>query len=294
MFFKISSVPVLGVYASSNNFSKCATKNADITEQEDVAVKRALNLISPDVLKAIAKVYDLSSNINDYIFPVPRAVQADNPNSNGDCFEHDELIRFSPKHRCQVYATFRRDPLHIEHASENPKAARGFIVDATYIQDNPKDRYVLTVVAADTTKDPPLTDGLLSGEIDKFSMGCICEAVQCSYTPCQKIATSDFDLCTHLINHKMSTINGELICEKCKGVEFGELSVVGQPAYEGATTQYILQHAASINEITKAKENFNVLSSLVNKQDQYEIARYFQANANGLPDALLRLANKIL
>lgn len=292
MFFKIASVPILGVYKASGKFIKTAKKTADIDQKEDVAVKKALNLISPEVLKAIAGVYNLSANINDYIFPIPRAVSADQVNSNGDLFQHEELSRFSPPHKCLVYQTFTRSPLHIEHASEDPKSARGFVIDSHYIQDDIDDRFVITVVAVDTTKDPPLASALLDGTVESVSMGCVCDEVQCSY--CNKVAKSDHALCDHLRWHKMATIDGELIYEKCLGVEFQELSVVGDPADPKAVNQMILQYAAARQIKQDAKHAFNILSSLVDPKDQHEVARFFKENVNRLPEPMLRLANKLL
>ena len=292
-FYKTAQAPILGVYQSSNRFSKRASQNADITEQEEATVKHVLNIISKDVLKAISKVYKISDNIDDYIFPVPRAVTADVPNNNGDNFSDGELIRFSDNHRCLVFQTFRNDPLHIEHVAHDPKVARGYVPDAYYLVQDPNDKYVLTVVAMDVTKDPPLAEGLLSGEIDNFSMGCICEAVQCSYSPCRKIARSDKELCEHLLFYKMATIDGELIFEDCQGVEYQELSVVGLGADAKARTQAILKYASKKAAIGQVKQSFNIISSLVSDGDAYEVARYFNANAGKLPEAMLRLGDKL-
>jgi len=292
MFFKVGSTPILGVYKASGKFSKCASKNADIQDNEHKTISRALNLISKDVLKSIAHVYNLSANIDDYIFPVPRAVGADIPNCNGDRFAHEELIRYSPQHRCLVFQTFKNDPLHVEHAADNPKTARGFIPDAYYVQDNPKDRYVLTVVAMDTTKDPALAEGLLSGDIDAFSMGCICEAVQCSYSKCRKIAHTDRDMCEHLKHYRMSRFNGELIFEDCLGVEYQELSVVGDPAYDKARTQYMLNRGANSTKI-EAQKNFKLINSLIGSEDAIQVAKYYKENVNKLPEAMLKLGDKL-
>lgn len=293
MFFKIASTPIMGVYQSSGKFTKCASKDSELKDFEKKTVSRALNLISKEALKSLAKVYNISSDINDYIFPVPRAVGADIPNSNGDRFSHEELTRFSPSHRCLVYQTFRNDPLHVEHAADNPKTARGFIPDAFYVQDNPKDRYVLTVVAMDATKDPALAEGLLSGEIDSFSMGCVCEAVQCSYSKCRKIAHTDRDLCEHLKHYRMSRINGELIYEDCLGVEYQELSVVGDPAYDKAKTQYMLNRNANLRKL-EAQQNFKLINSLVGFEDARQVAKFFKENVNKLPEAMLKLGDKLL
>jgi len=293
-FYKTAKAPIVGVYQSSGKFSKLASQNDDITEQDSGNIKHALNILSKDVLKAVSRVYDLSDDINDYIFPVPRAVTADTPNNNGDNFSHEELMRFSAAHRCLVFQTFRNDPLHIEHAADDPKTARGYIADAHYVTSSRDDKHVLTVVAMDTTKDPPLAEGLLNGDVSTFSMGCICEAVRCSYSKCGKRATSDKDLCEHLMWHKMSRIDGELIFENCEGVEYQELSAVGNPADPKARTQALLKYAAKHASNNDVKTAFSVLSTLISPEDQHEVAKFFAANVGKLPEAMLRLADQIL
>lgn len=294
-FYKTAQTSIISVYESSGKFTKRAAQNDDMTQQEDEAVKTALNILSKDVLKAVSKVYNISDNINDYIFPVPRAVTADEPNNNGDNFQHEELTRFSPNHRCLVFQTFRNDPLHVEHAAEDPKAARGYIPDAHYVTVKGNDKHVLTVVAMDTTKDMPLAEGLLSGEINTFSMGCICDQVKCSYSKCASpIANSDRDLCDHLKWYKMSKIDGELIYEDCLGVEYQELSVVGNPADPKAKTQALLKYAARKAQIGQPRAAFSLLSTLITESDQMEVARFFSKNAGKLPEAMLRLADRLL
>jgi hypothetical protein len=290
-FYKTAKAPIVSVYQSSGKFSKRAQQNDDMAESEDEAIKSALNILSKDVLKAVAKVYNISSKIDDYIFPVPRAVTADEPNNNGDNFQHGELTRFSPNHRCLVFQTFRNDPLHIEHAVDNPKTARGYIPDAHYVTADDKDKHVLTVVAMDTTKDSPLAEGLLSGEVDSFSMGCICDQVRCSF--CNKIATSDRELCDHLKWYKMATLDGTLVYEDCLGVEYQELSVVGNPADPKAKTQALLKYASKQAKVHNMRAAFSVISTLIEPEDQAEVARFFSLNAGKLPDAMLRLADRL-
>lgn len=290
-FYKTAAAPIVSVYQSSGKFTKRAQQNDEISEQQDQAAREAINLLSKGVLQAVAKIYNLSEDINDYIFPVPRSVTADIPNNNGDCFEHDELTRFSPYHRCQVYQTFRNDPLHIEHAANDPKTARGYLPDAFYMQLAPEDRHVLCVAAVDTTKDRALGEGIADGSINKFSMGCICAAVQCSF--CNKVATSDRDLCDCLRWYKMSKINGKQVFERCRGVEFQELSVVQNPADVTATTQALLKYAARQAERNNIRESFSVISSLVSSEDAYEVGKFFKDNANRLPESMLRLADRL-
>jgi hypothetical protein len=290
-FYKTAKTPVIAVYQSSGKFTKRASQESEITEKQEDAIKKVLNILSGDVLKAVSRVYNISDNINDYIFPVPRAVTSDVPNNNGDNFQHDELTRFSAGHRCLVYQTFRNDPLHVEHAADNPKTARGYIPDVHYVVDNPEDKFVLTVVAMDASKDPPLAEGLLNGDVDSFSMGCICEQVKCSY--CNHVANSDRELCDHLRWYKMSRMDGKLIYEDCLGVEYQELSVVGNPADPKARTQALLKYAAKQAKANNLKASFSTISALMDGDDQREVARFFSLNAGKLPPAMLRLADKL-
>jgi hypothetical protein len=292
-FFITASSPIMGVYQSSGKFTKRAAQNSDITKSDDAQVKHAINLISKDVLKSVAKVYHLSENVNDYIFPIPRAVTANVPNGNGDRFTHEELTRFSPQHRCLVFETFRNDPLHIEHAADDPKIARGFLPDVHYMTKEPKDMHVLAVVAVDTTKDQPLADSILSGDTNAFSMGCICESVKCSYSKCKKVAYSDADLCDHLKFSKMARIDGEQIYEDCLGVEYQELSVVGTPADPKALTQAILHYQARKQSKVASVTKQPLISHFLNKQDQEIVAEFFKRNMGHLPEAMVHLAYKL-
>jgi hypothetical protein len=292
-FFKTASSPILGVYQSSGRFVKCAAQLAKFAQEEDARVRQAINLFAKGHLGAISKIYSLSENPDDYIFLVARALTADVPNNNGDNFQHEELTRFSPDHRCLVYETFRNDPLFIEHAADDPKTARGYLPDAHYVTGNTKDRHVLTVVAVDTTKDEPYSKSLLNGEADAFSMGCICEAVECSYPPCKKIAYSDKELCDHQRHYKMTRIAGHLIYQNCLGVEYKELSGVGSPADPTAVAQLFLRYAAMKSKKAATESEFNLISRILSETDAFEVSRFFHANANKLPDAMLRLADKL-
>jgi len=291
MLYRTASVPILGVYQSSGKFHKLASKTADLTEEEDAAVKRSLNLISKGAIKAIAKVYALSGNIDDYIFPVPRAVTANKWNNNGDLFTHEELTRFSANHRCMVYQTFTNDPIHIEHVAFDPKAARGFIPDVHYVQGDPEDMHVIAVAAIDTTKDIPLAEAILSGKASGWSMGCQCDSVQCSH--CNKTAYTDSDLCDCLKFYKMANIDGETVHEKCFGVEFQELSNVGSPADPDALTQRMLQRAAMRKAASHGSDVVRAVNAILSKDDQIEAARYFKANMSRLPESVIKLIDKL-
>ncbi|MFA5132623.1 MAG: hypothetical protein WC444_04875 [Candidatus Paceibacterota bacterium] len=286
MFFKTASIPIIALFETNGKFHKLASQNDDLPGHALDKIKGKLNMFDKDMLKAIAKVYNISDKISDYVFPVPRAVTANIPNGNRDRFTDGELLRFAELHKCRVYETFRNDPIHIEHNAADPRTARGFIPDAAYNKYNHKDQHVLTIAAIDTKKDIPFAQGIISGEINKFSMGCICDSVKCG--KCGKVASSEEDLCDCLKHDKMSTYSD------CLGVEFKELSGVDNPADETATTQYMLM-AASLRKMgVQAKEQAKIVNQILNRGEQVQLARYIKANINTLPESFLKLVQTIM
>lgn len=204
-----------------------------------------------DALNLVADIYDISKNQSDYVFVVARAVSAElpgepNPNENGDAFPRDELLRFDQRLARRVYKTFDYKPNHINHRAENPRTARGFILDSTYNAIDPNDQFVECLLAIDASKDAVYADGIRSGAIDAFSMGCIAEHTVCSI--CGNKATNRMEFCNHISGNKMKTFDGKRAYEICGGVCFEELSAVDQPADPKALAQEILSVQAQIDE----------------------------------------------
>lgn len=284
-FFKTASIPIVALYQHSGKFSKMAAQLDDMTKEDQKRVDRVLNLISPDVLKSVAKVYNISDKVDDYVFPVPRAVTANVPNGNRDRFTDKELLRFADQHKCLVFQTFKNDPIHIEHAASDPKTARGFIPDCAYISASTKDQYVLAVAAIDTKKDIPFAQGIISGQINKFSMGCLCEAVECGR--CHKIAKSEEEICSCLRYDKQNTYSD------CLGVQFIELSGVENPADPSAITQYMLRAASHQSNVNAGRDAARIINQVLSADEQVQLARYVAANINNVPDSLIRLIDRI-
>jgi len=293
LFFKTASLPVLGVFqASQNNNFRITAQFQRMHPRVAAHTKKAIELVSEGPgLKSIAQNYELSSNIDDYVFAVARAVTANEANGNGDRFTEQELLRYDADCRCLVYETFRNVPLHIEHMADDPRTARGFLPDAAYVT-GPEDKYVTCVVAVDTTKDAAYAEGLVSGRNDKFSMGCWCGAVQCSHSACRKIARTENEKCSHLKNQMLQVVGGEVICEDCLEVCFVELSGVEIPADPKAVRQYLMQSkAASLKQNNSSLPP--LVSRLLDRNDAVEVGRYFETNINSLPQSMINLAQKL-
>jgi len=225
-------------------------------------------------LLLVADAYDVSKTPSDYIFVVARAVTAElspdrpAPNENGDAFPLEELLRFDHRLARRVYKTFDLKPNHINHRADNPKTARGFIVDSTFNRTNPDDQYVECLIAIDGSKDPVYADGIRTGAIDSFSMGCVAEYTICSV--CANKATNRWQFCRHIANHKMKEFDGILAYERCGGVCYEELSAVDQPADPKALTQEVLSLQAKIAESEQlgAESELLVLKSRLAKVEQ--------------------------
>lgn len=183
-----------------------------------------------------------------------RALSADRPNSNGDCFPHEELTRIDTLNKRPVYASFLGKGLYVNHKADDPRTAKGIVLDARYVQDNPEDRYVELLIAVDKQKDPIFARDVERGLINKFSMGASVQYTKCSI--CNKEARKREDFCDHISKYKMKpckTASGEekLAYELCYGVQYNEISAVSDPADEKA----LLLAKVAENDPTKNNEN---------------------------------------
>lgn len=176
----------------------------------------------------------------EYVYVVVRALTADKPNSNGDCFPHDELIRVDAVLQRPVYASFIGKGVYVNHQhTDDPRYAKGIILDSRYVQGDTNDKYVELLLGVDKQKDPVFARDIERGLINKFSMGASVQFTKCSV--CQNEARRKEEFCEHIAKHKMREVraeNGEkkLAYELCFGVTYNEISAVADPADETAQT----------------------------------------------------------
>lgn len=174
----------------------------------------------------------------EYVYVVVRALSADRPNSNGDCFPHEELIRLDPILQRPVYASFIGKGVYINHQhTDDPRYAKGIILDSRYVQGNKDDKYVELLLGIDSKKDPVFARDVSRGLINKFSMGASVQFTKCSV--CNNEARRKEEFCEHIAKHKMREVTAEdgsrkLAYENCYGVTYNEISAVADPADETA------------------------------------------------------------
>jgi len=229
-FIKTASVSTIAVAISDGKiFQKSAAYkdeqgSAYLSGSRTIDIKAALDIVASE--------YNISPNPEDYVFEAIRGNTANIPNENHDAFHKNELLRFDHRLGKQVYRTYELKPHHVQHRASDPKAARGFIVDAHYndsagpLDECPncghktaskegrdqsgihcascgsvvKDEYVELLIAIDKTKDPTFAQGVMSGVLKHGSMGCSCLRTRCNV--CGKVAYTRSEFCGHIARGK--------------------------------------------------------------------------------------------
>lgn len=239
-FRKVAAVERLGhmEYDSSAGFKRVAHRTS---EGEVDAVRSAQASYYLDgsakidvrgILERTASEYAISPDPSQYLYEVIRANTTSVFNDNHDGFERGEVLRYDPQLKTAVYLTYREKPHHVNHRAENPKRARGIILDAHYNAETTplgecpgcklttskranrdksgifcnrcgtvvNDEFVEIVVAIDKHKDPAFARAVQTGQLRYGSMGCTCQETVCNV--CSNVARQRSEFCSHIASHK--------------------------------------------------------------------------------------------
>lgn len=194
--------------------------------------------------------FDYDDRGEGYLYVSVRACSADVPNLNYDMLPDSELKT--------AYKTFIGSPVYVNHSNSNVDRARGFIIDATYHDEDPNDKWIEILMEMDEETFPKLCHYIRTGEIDTVSMGLNCQSTTCSV--CGNVAESPVDFCNH-IKGKGLTYDGKLAYEICNGIEFFEESWVYDPADPTAMVQAIE------DEGIEDKKDFDRVAHIKQAQD---------------------------
>lgn len=182
-----------------------------------------------------AKEFKISPNATDYVLVPVIAIISDIPNRNGVAFPLSALKAWNRERGCIAYQTFKGQPVHIEHASDDPTSAIGIIVDTTLRQlkgfGGGKIWKLMLLLAIDKTNPHPYVGKILRGEINTYSMGAYVQAYTCGY--CGAVAGQ----CRHIDLSRpkdLYALNGKLVFREVHGVSGYETSAVFDPAYVSA------------------------------------------------------------
>jgi len=228
-FIKTASVRTIAVATVEDDGFKHSAAYEDNKQSAFLSSNRPIDIKA--ALSMVAKEYDVSPNPEDYVFEAIRGNTSNVPNENNDGFHKTELLRFDHRLGKQVYRTYELKPHHVNHRADNPKNARGFILDAHYndsaasLAECPecgtktaekgnrdpetgihcancgtvvKDEFVELLVAIDTKKDPTFANGVINGVLKHGSMGCSCLRTRCNV--CNNVAYTRNEFCAHIRN----------------------------------------------------------------------------------------------
>ena len=237
-FYKTARVVSVATasFDEGDGLLKVASHQRQAQETRSYYLDGSRKLSVKEALKKAAANYDISADPKDYLFEAIRANTTNVPNENHDAFAKSELLRYDKVARGPVYMTYVGKPHHINHQTENPKTARGVILDAHYNEDAAalkncpgcgtetldkrardesgihcikcgavaKDEFVEILVAVDTKKDPLFAEGVRTGALKAGSMGCNCARTQCNV--CANIAYSRPEFCEHIRQGNKGTL----------------------------------------------------------------------------------------
>ncbi len=183
-------------------------------------------------LKYAAETYVISPNPEDYVISDVPPVVANVPNRNMDCFTEDELVRYDPRIGRTVFSTFVGKPSCFEHDNQDPRKAKGVLLDARLSKartSRGQEVMVVRVLAGfDRTKDSKLANEIEEGKRPYYSMGAFVD-----YVTCPRCKGTNYS-CTHFGGSAQAkgivTPDGWLLYDECRGANFIELSSVEDPA----------------------------------------------------------------
>lgn len=182
-------------------------------------------------LKSCSGALDISPNIKDYVIVEVPCVVAKYPNRNEDAFSYDELVAWRTPMSRMAYQTFIGKPTHENHQNQNPKDAKGVILDAVITPVLGK-LHVKLLKAFDRGKDQELAKKVQQRNRIGHSMGALVERTRCGLPWCNFISDGR-STCEHVANGegKGRIIQGHLVYEDMLDFYFIESSSVEDPAY---------------------------------------------------------------
>jgi len=196
-----------------------------------------------------------------------KAIEADIPNDNGDCFSREEIIK--------AYKSFEGVPVFTNHENSKVENAKGKVVKAEW---DDREGAVYCTMFVDRAANGPLCRAIEEGYVTDVSMGTQVEYSVCSV--CEKKAFTADDYCDHVKTMKGRNVEGRKVFEKNFGLKFIELSVVTDGACKDCTIREIMDPEQYLTRVATAVSNVNSVlkvGQMVKDSGQAEIQKLNQA-----------------
>lgn len=231
--FDIGNIaPPIDLYGVEKGAKKIKLKASQTgTVERDLDINAWLPMASVE--------YNVSSDIRDYVIvPIPATVTG-HPNTNGDCANTKDMLKFNVQQGRPAYKTFAGKPTFKEHANQDHTKAKGIILDS-FLRPmppgySPKLARLIMLLAFDRTRDKVLAESILAGH-NTYSMGMYYDSYTCSVCG-HTVHQDSMQLCSHTkpnlptYFHKES---GKLCYRMCHNITGFECSHVGDPAFISA------------------------------------------------------------
>src|SRR6266478_5864645 len=133
-----------------------------------IASAEAYKTLTPEDFSSRQAAKKIVEYDPEFTYVAVRALTADKPNSNGDCFPHEELIRVDAVFNRPVYASFIGKGVYINHRNtDDPTQAKGIVLDSRYVTAQDGDKYVELLLGIDKKRDPIFANNVERGIINK-------------------------------------------------------------------------------------------------------------------------------
>ena len=249
------SLPPFDMFNGEAGLDVYYSHNRDKISLESAKSVHKVLLNAPDWIPFAAEVYETSKDVKDY-FLVPTIIMpSDLPNRNGVAFPFTELTKFSPEIGDLSYRGWKGKPVHVEHENANPVKAIGMVADVSMRKMNRANLHkVITLLAIDRTKRTNVTNEILAGRRNNYSMGAMVKGHVCSVCGSKSFIQSNhrtkFDglRCKEAHasmsrNHDFRIYDNDDGTKKLgylnvHGIMPIEVSSVGVPAYVSAETNF--------------------------------------------------------
>ena len=247
---------------------------SDLNELDGVLIRTAANriIIEPGSEKSSIIEAEIKKHPNALFFRA-KAIEANKPNTNGDYFSTEELLK--------SYKSFESVPFFTNHNNQNIENARGKVIFAEWL-DAEDACYVLAFVDRDAY--PDICRGIEQEYVTGVSMGCSVEYSICNI--CGNKAEKTDDYCTHIRNRKGRKFSGrarnvttgqtkefknEPVFEYNFGLKFIELSAVVDPACPSCHIQGIIANDDYMAKVASLENSlFMVREAAIEKKASQE------------------------
>jgi len=265
-------------YSNNDQIIKLASSNSKITIEP-----------GSDKLKVIEA--EIKKHPTALFFRA-KAIKANEPNSNGDYFSVEELLK--------SYKTFEGVPFFTNHDNQNIENAKGKVIFAEWDE---KEKAIYVIAFVDREAFPHICRGISQRYVSGVSMGASVEYSLCNI--CGNRAERPENFCSHIRNRKGRKFTGtaknvvtgdikdfkdELVFEYNYGVKFIELSAVVDPACATCHIEDIIQNDEYLKKVANFQNGiYMVKTSEMYKQSSKEEMDQLNQTLKTLEDIAIKL-----